>query len=61
MEFRRTLHDLYALYFLPEVIVKLFMRWVTGHFVILIEIALHVSMCISAHRFILFSGVEIFV
>ena len=53
MEFRRTLHDLYSLYFLPEVIVK-FMSWVRGHFVILIKIALHVPVCaLLQHRLIL--------
>ena len=43
---RRTLYDLYNYYcpyFLPEVMVK-FTRRVTGHFVMLIEISMHLIM-----------------
>lgn len=48
---RRTLYDLYSQYFFPEVVVK-FMRWETGHFVMLIETGMHLIMitCTSGHK-----------
>ena len=48
---RRTLYDLYGQYFFPEVMVK-FMRWATGHFVMLIETGMHLIMitCTSGHK-----------
>lgn len=45
---RRTLYDLYCLYFSPEVIVK-FTRWATRHFVTLTRNGRHLSRCISGH------------
>ena len=41
---RRTLNDLYCPYFLPEVMVK-FTRKTRGHFVMLIEISMHLIQC----------------
>ena len=49
---RRTVYDLYSLYFLPEMRVK-FMKWNRGHLVMLIEIGLHALMCTSAHSLVL--------
>ena len=48
---RRTLYDPYGQYFFPEVMVK-FMRWATGHFVMLIETGMHLIMitCTSGHK-----------
>ena len=45
---RRTLYNLYCPYFLPEVMVK-FTRRATGHFMTLIEVGMHLIMCISGH------------
>ena len=46
---RRTLYDLYCLYFLPEVMVK-FRKKARGHFVTLIQIGMHLIECTSGHN-----------
>ena len=45
---RRTLHDFYIAYFLPEVMVK-FTRKAMGHFVTLIEASMHLVDRVSGH------------
>ena len=45
---RRTLYYLYLPYVSPEGMIK-FTRRATGHFVTLIEIAMHLITCISGH------------